>query len=226
MHPNITDDTTNQAAAMKARRHGDSGALERYFSRQYFTWVEPWMSSITSEATLCLSKSSVYKDRLWFYSFWTRCKTLLRAPQYLPSLHQGLFLFFSASEKNKKKKEITDAVTLLLVLPLALMENVKGAQPRWGQADTACERWPSHKTDVYCFSRDDLLSAQYWPIVTLTAFGWVDGLTAFHVRWSGFIVNVGWISCLTHLYVHDSDKWLVHYLNRSQRKWSNGSHIG
>lgn len=29
----------------------------------------------------------------------------------------------------KKKKEITDAVTHLLVVPLALMENVKGAQP-------------------------------------------------------------------------------------------------
>lgn len=58
-----------------------------------------------------------------------------------------------------KRKEITDAVTHLLVLPFALMENVKGAQPRWGQADIANERRPSHKTDVYCFSKDDLFSA-------------------------------------------------------------------
>lgn len=42
------------------------------------------------------------------------------------------------------------------------MENVKGAQPCWGQADFANERWPSHKTDVYCFSKDDLFSAPYW----------------------------------------------------------------
>lgn len=46
----------------------------------------------------------------------------------LPSLRQGLFLFFSTFIN----KEITDAVTLLLVLPLALMENVKGAQHRPG----------------------------------------------------------------------------------------------
>lgn len=67
-------------------------------------------------------------------------------PAFIASRFVFIFLRFL------KKKEITDAVTHLLVLPLALMENVKGAQPCWGQADIASERWPSHKTDVYCFS--------------------------------------------------------------------------
>lgn len=71
------------------------------------------------------SAKAVYKDCPWFYSFWTYCKTRKECPSTCCHCVKVCFYFSLLF----KKKKITDAVTHLLVLLLALMENVKGAQP-------------------------------------------------------------------------------------------------
>lgn len=57
------------------------------------------MSSITREATVCLSKSRIWRLSVVLFSL-DMLQDTLRAPASPPSLHQGLFLFFPTLKKN------------------------------------------------------------------------------------------------------------------------------
>lgn len=73
-----------------------------------------------------------------------------------PSSHQGLFAFYSIFKKSNRRCFLPLAAVLL-----DLRETVKMCQSWRIQAHTACVWGPSHKTDVYCFTRDDLLHALF-----------------------------------------------------------------
>ena len=101
------------------------------------------MSSMANEASLCLTEQKPYIKTVHAFILLGNTSRHVKSapvPAFIASRFVFIFLRFLKKKKKKKKEEITDAVTHLLVLPLALMENVKGAQPRWGQADIASER--------------------------------------------------------------------------------------
>jgi len=111
-----------------------------------------------------LSEQKLYIRTVCGFIHFGQTATHFKSAQ-VPAVTASRFVYvFPLLKKKKKKKKKSNyrCCHPLTVLLLALMDNVKGAQPCWVQADMASVWWPSHKTDVYCFSRDDLLCAQYW----------------------------------------------------------------
>ena len=137
-----------------------------------------------STRTRTHTQAHTYTHTSQLYSLCAMSCKPLRRRSPSPGLHciRVCFFVFSPSSLRKRNHCTADGVTCLvahththththtlslsLSLSLSLarsVENVKGAQPCWGQTDIAKERWPSRKADVYCFSKDDLFCAQYWP---------------------------------------------------------------